>query len=91
MTIRAVVRGVGHYLPERVVENDAFSPLERIGQLSLRNLDTEDSREKLHRYVAQGTLPASDAHTHERAEPRHCPPSDRARRGRSAPPRRGRR
>lgn len=25
MTIRAVVRGVGHYLPERVVENDEFS------------------------------------------------------------------
>ncbi len=32
MTIRAVVRGVGHYLPERVVENDEFT----------RTLDTSD-------------------------------------------------
>ncbi len=32
MTVRAVVRGVGHYLPERVVENEEFT----------RTLDTSD-------------------------------------------------
>ncbi len=32
MTVRAVVRGLGHYLPERVVENDEFT----------RTLDTSD-------------------------------------------------
>ena len=53
------------YHPEslsmEVVENEAFSPLDRIGQLSLRNLDIEDSREKLHKYAAKGVLPAGDA------------------------------
>jgi len=52
------------YAPENLsmemVEDEAFSPLDRIGQLSLRNLDIEDSRTKLRRYVASGTLPASD-------------------------------
>jgi len=52
------------YAPENlsmeVVEDEAFSPLDRIGQLSLRNLDIEDSRHKLKRYVNAGTLPASD-------------------------------
>jgi len=52
------------YSPEslsmEVVENEAFSPVDRIGQLSLRNLDIEDSRTKLKRYVANGTLPAAD-------------------------------
>ena len=32
MTIRAVVRGVGHYLPERIVENSEFE----------KTLDTSD-------------------------------------------------
>jgi len=53
------------YHPEslsmEVVENEAFSPLDRIGQLSLRNLDIDDSREKLHKYAAKGVLPAGDA------------------------------
>lgn len=52
------------YAPENlsmeVVENEAFSPVERVGQLSLRNLDIEDSRNKLARYAASGTLPVSD-------------------------------
>ncbi|MFK8080417.1 MAG: argininosuccinate synthase [Granulosicoccus sp.] len=53
------------YSPEslsmEVVENEAFSPLDRIGQLSLRNLDIDDSREKLHKYADKGVLPAGDA------------------------------
>jgi len=40
-----------------VVEDEAFSPVDRIGQLSLRNLDITDSREKLKRYTTDGTLP----------------------------------
>ncbi len=53
------------YSPENlsmeVVEDEAFSPLDRIGQLSLRNLDISDSREKLHKYAGKGVLPAGDA------------------------------
>jgi len=49
------------YKPENlsmeVVEDEAFSPVDRIGQLSLRNLDIADSREKLKRYTDEGTLP----------------------------------
>ena len=52
------------YAPENlsmeVVEEEAFSPLDRIGQLSLRNLDIEDSRTKLRGYVERGVLPAGD-------------------------------
>jgi len=51
------------YKPENlsmeVVEDEAFSPVDRIGQLSLRNLDIADSREKLKRYTNSGTLPKS--------------------------------
>jgi len=53
------------YAPENlsmeVVEDEAFSPLDRIGQLSLRNLDIDDSRSKLHGYATKGVLPAGDA------------------------------
>jgi argininosuccinate synthase len=53
------------YSPEslsmEVVENEAFSPLDRIGQLSLRNLDINDSRAKLQGYALKGVLPAGDA------------------------------
>lgn len=53
------------YAPENlsmeVVADEAFSPLDRIGQLSLRNLDINDSREKLHVYANKGVLPAGDA------------------------------
>jgi len=49
------------YHPERLsmerVEDEAFSPLDRIGQLSMRNLDIQDSREKLAVYSSVGVLP----------------------------------
>lgn len=51
------------HLSMEVVEDEAFSPLDRIGQLSLRNLDIDDSRDKLHKYAAKGVLPAGDAMT----------------------------
>ncbi len=53
------------YAPENlsmeVVEDEAFSPLDRIGQLSMRNLDINDSRTKLHAYAAKGVLPSGGA------------------------------
>jgi argininosuccinate synthase len=53
------------YAPENlsmeVVEDEAFSPVDRIGQLSLRNLDINDSRSKLHDYASKGVLPASES------------------------------
>jgi len=52
------------YKPENlsmeVVADEAFSPVDRIGQLSLRNLDIGDSREKFKRYSDDGTLPKSN-------------------------------
>jgi len=49
------------YQPERLsmerVDGEAFSPLDRIGQLHLRNLDIADSRSKLDLYTATGVLP----------------------------------
>ncbi len=52
------------YHPERLsmerVEDEAFSPLDRIGQLSLRNLDIEDSRAKLAVYAKAGILPSGE-------------------------------
>ena len=50
------------YSPERLsmekVEDAPFGPLDRIGQLTMRNLDIEDSRAKLDVYRAVGTLGA---------------------------------
>ncbi len=50
------------YEPERLsmerVEDAAFGPLDRIGQLTMRNLDIEDSRDKLDLYRSTGTLPS---------------------------------
>jgi argininosuccinate synthase len=50
------------YHPERLsmekVEEEAFTPLDRIGQLAMRNLDILDSREKLGVYADAGVLPA---------------------------------
>jgi len=43
-----------------VVENEPFSPADRIGQLSLRNLDLADTRNKLKLYSNLGVLPAAD-------------------------------
>jgi argininosuccinate synthase len=50
------------YAPERLsmekVEDAAFGPLDRIGQLTMRNLDIDDSRAKLDVYRSAGTLGA---------------------------------
>jgi argininosuccinate synthase len=50
------------YQPERLsmerVDAEAFSPLDRVGQLQMRNLDILDSREKLAIYARTGVLPA---------------------------------
>jgi argininosuccinate synthase len=50
------------YAPERLsmerVEDAAFGPLDRIGQLTMRNLDIDDSRSKLEVYRSAGTLPS---------------------------------
>ena len=48
------------YSPERLsmerVEDAPFGPLDRIGQLTMRNLDIADTREKLEIYRQAGTL-----------------------------------
>jgi argininosuccinate synthase len=48
------------YQPDRLsmekVDDAAFGPLDRIGQLTMRNLDIEDSRAKLEVYRGAGTL-----------------------------------
>jgi argininosuccinate synthase len=48
------------YAPDRLsmekVDDAAFGPLDRIGQLTMRNLDIEDSRSKLDVYRNAGTL-----------------------------------
>lgn len=53
------------YQPEKLsmerVEDSAFGPVDRIGQLTMRNLDIADSREKLELYAAQGTLGGAQA------------------------------
>ena len=50
------------YAPERLsmekVDDQAFGPLDRIGQLTMRNLDIDDSRNKLDVYRNAGTLGA---------------------------------
>jgi len=48
------------YHPDRLsmerVESAAFGPLDRIGQLTMRNLDIADTRAKLELYAGQGQL-----------------------------------
>ena len=48
------------YHPEKLsmerTEDAAFGPVDRIGQLTMRNLDIADSRAKLELYAAQGLL-----------------------------------
>jgi argininosuccinate synthase len=48
------------YHPDKLsmerVESAAFGPTDRIGQLTLRNLDIADSRSKLELYAAQSRL-----------------------------------
>jgi argininosuccinate synthase len=41
-------------------DDAAFGPLDRIGQLTMRNLDIEDSRSKLEVYRAAGTIGAGE-------------------------------
>ena len=49
------------YSPERLsmekLDDAAFGPQDRIGQLTMRNLDIEDTRRKLDVYRSSGTLP----------------------------------
>src|SRR3546814_9486963 len=51
------------YAPERLsmekVENAPFTPADRIGQLTMRNLDITDTRDKLFTYVKTGLLAPS--------------------------------
>ena len=48
------------YAPDRLsmekVENAAFTPADRIGQLTMRNLDISDSRDKLALYLETGLI-----------------------------------
>ncbi|WP_027009090.1 argininosuccinate synthase [Conchiformibius kuhniae] len=52
------------YAPERLsmekVENAAFTPLDRIGQLTMRNLDISDTRAKLGVYADTGLIGKGD-------------------------------
>ena len=51
------------YAPERLsmekVEDAAFTPADRIGQLTMRNLDIVDTRDKLAIYTQSGLLVSS--------------------------------
>jgi argininosuccinate synthase len=53
------------YAPERLsmekVEDAPFSPADRIGQLTMRNLDIRDTRDKLSIYTRTGLLAPGDA------------------------------
>lgn len=55
------------YEPERLsmekVEDAAFTPLDRIGQLTMRNLDITDTRQKLGLYTKGGLLGVNDNNT----------------------------
>jgi len=51
----------GDKLSMERVEDSAFGPTDRIGQLTMRNLDIADSREKLELYATQGTLGVQQA------------------------------
>jgi len=52
------------YAPEKLsmerTENGAFGPVDRIGQLTMRNLDIADTRSKLEMYRNQGQLGSSE-------------------------------
>jgi argininosuccinate synthase len=50
------------YKPERLTMEkgeSAFSPQDRIGQLTMRNLDISDTREKLITYMKSGLIAGS--------------------------------
>ncbi len=42
-------------------DNAAFGPTDRIGQLTMRNLDIADSRSRLEQYAAQGLISGETA------------------------------
>ena len=52
------------YEPDRLsmerVEDAAFGPIDRIGQLTMRNLDITDTRDKLGLYRSIGSLTPGD-------------------------------
>jgi argininosuccinate synthase len=64
-TILDTVSSNATYHPERLsmerVEDAAFGPLDRIGQLTMRLLDIEDSRSKLVLYGRLGLTGGDDA------------------------------
>jgi argininosuccinate synthase len=41
-------------------EDAAFGPNDRLGQLTMRNLDISDTRSKLELYASQGQLGSTD-------------------------------
>ena len=53
------------YHPDKLsmerTEDAAFGPGDRIGQLTMRNLDIADTRSKLELYASLGTLPAAES------------------------------
>ncbi|HET9075323.1 MAG TPA: argininosuccinate synthase [Acidimicrobiales bacterium] len=53
------------YHPDKLsmerTEDAAFGPSDRIGQLTMRNLDIADTRSKLELYASLGTLPAGES------------------------------
>jgi len=57
--------GIFSYHPEKLsmerVEDAAFGPADRIGQLTMRNLDIADTRFKLEQYSTLGQLAAGEA------------------------------
>ena len=60
------------YKPERLTMekgDSAFSPADRIGQLTMRNLDIADSREKLIHYSRTGLLAGTKAGVPQIAPP----------------------
>ena len=54
------------YHPDKLsmerTEDSAFGPVDRIGQLTMRNLDIADSRAKLEEYSRLGMVGAADSH-----------------------------
>jgi argininosuccinate synthase len=54
------------YHPDKLsmerTEDAAFGPVDRIGQLTMRNLDIADTRAKLELYAAQGQLAGGQSH-----------------------------
>jgi argininosuccinate synthase len=60
------------YQPDRLsmerTEHAAFGPVDRIGQLTMRNLDLADSRSKLEQYAAQSTAMLSRTYLFDELE-----------------------